>query len=221
MSELVRLTNLERVIETGLATFQAVGEALATIRDERLYEGVYPSFEVYCVERWGFKRSRASQFILAANTANRLSTMVDESLANEGQARALAVFDVDLQAAILRTVHAYSASTGKPVTAGMIKGVGEVYADAVSTGIVEPGSGLSNPVVAAVSVTEYEATRRQAEYQREHYESHDSQGRLTAEERARRKAVAAEGTHCPRCGYKLKEETNGLHGVPESKSPNS
>lgn len=212
MSELSRLANLERVIETGLATFQAVGEALATIRDERLYAPDYESFEAYCAARWGFKRSRASQFILAANTANRLSTIVDEPLANEGQARALAVFDVDLQAAILRTVHAYSAGSGKPVTAGMITRVGEVYTDAVNTGFVDPGTGLSNPVVAAVSVTEYEATRRQAEYQREHYESHDAQGRLTVDERERRRAVAAAGTHCPRCGYKLEEvESAGAH----------
>ena len=206
MSELSRLANLERVIADGLGTFQAVGEALATIRDQKLYEGQYPSFEAYCEGRWGFKRSRASQFITAADTAGRLSTIVTEQLANEGQARALSGFDDDLQPAILRTVHAYSDATGKPVTAGMIRRVGEVYSDAVGTGFVDPGTGLSNPVVAAVSVVEYEATRRQGEYQREHYESHDAQGRLTVDERERRRAVAAEGEHCPRCGYKLGEE---------------
>ena len=72
-----RLTELERVIDRGLATFVEVGAALTEIREQRLYKlrDGYSSFEQYCKDRWGFNRQRASQLIQAA----AVSTIVDTS----------------------------------------------------------------------------------------------------------------------------------------------
>jgi hypothetical protein len=61
----VRLAEMERVIESGLSTFQAVGRALMTIREERLYRETHSNFEDYCRERWKFRRRYADRLIQA------------------------------------------------------------------------------------------------------------------------------------------------------------
>ena len=61
------LAECEKVVERGLATFVVVGEALARIRDGRLYRESHKTFEAYCDERWGMSRPRAYQFIAAAD----------------------------------------------------------------------------------------------------------------------------------------------------------
>jgi hypothetical protein len=88
-TEAAELAEHEQVIEHGLKTFIEVGNALAAIRESRLYRTVHDTFEDYCRERWGFNDRRASQLITAAGL---VSTIVETGLpapANEGQARAL------------------------------------------------------------------------------------------------------------------------------------
>jgi hypothetical protein len=90
--EISELAKLETIIDKGKAAFIDVGEALASIRDKRLYRDAYDSFEDYCQERWGFTRQRAHQLMQASEV---VSTIVDKStpsshLPNEGQARELA-----------------------------------------------------------------------------------------------------------------------------------
>jgi transposase len=80
------LDQCEAVIQRGVGTFIEVGEALMEIRDRRLYQLEFASFDSYCRERWGFNRQRAHQLIFASE----VSTIVDSDLENEGQARALA-----------------------------------------------------------------------------------------------------------------------------------
>lgn len=85
-----QLARCEEVINSGLKTFLDVGEALAVIRDDRLYRSEFQTFGQYCRARWGFNDRRASQLISAADV---VSTIVETGLpapANEGQARALA-----------------------------------------------------------------------------------------------------------------------------------
>lgn len=83
------LSRNEAKIERGLQTFYEVGNALAEIRDDRLYRENYATFEEYCQERWGMSRPRAYQFIDAADVRGRLSTIVDKLPANESQVRPL------------------------------------------------------------------------------------------------------------------------------------
>jgi hypothetical protein len=84
-----QLAELEATIGRGLVTFVSVGEALARVRDGRLYREDHPTFESYCEARWGFQASRARQLIAAANVATSLESVTDVTPANEAQARAL------------------------------------------------------------------------------------------------------------------------------------
>lgn len=84
-----RLTELERVIDDGVRMFVRVGQALAEIRDQRLYRRTHGTFEEYCRERWGFNDSRARQLIAAAETVTDVTGQGLPSPQNEGQAREL------------------------------------------------------------------------------------------------------------------------------------
>ena len=87
-TETESLAQCEALIERGMKTFVQVGEALAAIRDARLYRESHDTFEDYCKERWGMSRPRAYQLI---ESAQAVSTMVDKSMiTTERQARELA-----------------------------------------------------------------------------------------------------------------------------------
>lgn len=75
----------EQVIAKGMGTFRAVGQALAKIRDERLYKASHKSFEAYCQERWQFGRSYAARLIQAADVPEVLPN--GNRIENESQAR--------------------------------------------------------------------------------------------------------------------------------------
>src|SRR5207245_205932 len=71
-----------------MVTFIEVGNALAEIRDRRLYKDQgFSSFEDYCQERWGWSRVRAHQYIGAAEVAGLLTNV--NTPKNEAQAREL------------------------------------------------------------------------------------------------------------------------------------
>jgi len=72
-----RFEVLESVIDAGMQTFVHVGNALLEIRNSRLYRLEYDTFEDYCRERWGFKRSYAYELIDAADTMANLSGIPD------------------------------------------------------------------------------------------------------------------------------------------------
>lgn len=92
----------EAIIESGMKSFVDVGHSLIAIRDEKLYDGKYDTFEAYCKKRWGLSRPRAYQIIASAEVVDDLSTMVDTQTQqtsgnvqiplpeNERQARAVA-----------------------------------------------------------------------------------------------------------------------------------
>jgi hypothetical protein len=60
-----------------LAAFVEVGNALATVRDDKLYRASYDTFEAYCKERWGLARNSAYRYIDAAEVAEVLSPIGD------------------------------------------------------------------------------------------------------------------------------------------------
>ena len=102
-----------------MQTFMEVGMALATIRDKRLYQAKYATFEDYCHQRWSLSRSRAYQLMAAADV---VSTIVDTGLpapANEGQARELARVPAEKRAEVWRAT--VERTEGKP-TAAAIRG---------------------------------------------------------------------------------------------------
>lgn len=83
------LAQCEAVIARGVQTFIEVGEALATIRDGKLYRADFTTFEHYCRNKWGIGDSRARQLIGAANVAREIETVTTVTVANERQAREL------------------------------------------------------------------------------------------------------------------------------------
>lgn len=189
-AESERLGRLEATIESGLQTFHEVGSALLEIRDSRLYRAEFSTFEDYCRDRWDMSRPRAYQLIDAAQVVASLSTNVDTPApSREGHARALGKFDADLQAAIMRAAKAHSEGSGKPITAGLIEGVGRVITEAATTGHVDIGDGTSTPILAAIAAESFEHTQRQSQHIREHYEEHDARGRVTPEAREARAAA--------------------------------
>lgn len=89
-TEQTHLAELEAVIETGLQTFYEVGNALAAIREARLYRADYATFEDYCRERWQMSRAYAYRMIGAAEVVENLSPIGDiVPPVNESQARPL------------------------------------------------------------------------------------------------------------------------------------
>lgn len=101
-AELAELASCETVIEHGLKVFQAVGVALITIREKRLYRAEFATFEAYCAARWGFTDERARLLMRGAEVAENIAktpTMVGVLPASERQVRPLIGLTPDQQRA--------------------------------------------------------------------------------------------------------------------------
>jgi hypothetical protein len=70
--ELEELALCERLIERGMETFIEVGNALAIVRDKKLYRDRYATWDDYCQQRWHFTARRARQLCAAAETMRSL-----------------------------------------------------------------------------------------------------------------------------------------------------
>jgi hypothetical protein len=85
------LAECEATIERGFETFVEVGNALLTIREQKLYRSSHDTFETYCRERWGWSGARAYQLIDASRVVQQIgeiSTMVEKPT-SERQVRPL------------------------------------------------------------------------------------------------------------------------------------
>ena len=71
-TEQAEFEQYEAIIDMGLNTFFKVGEALAIIKEKRLYRQSYSNFEDYCRDRWDFGRHRAGQLIKGNQVYNNL-----------------------------------------------------------------------------------------------------------------------------------------------------
>ncbi len=95
-----RLDHCERIIENGFGVFIAVGEALAEIRDSKLYKDSHKTFEAYCKARWDLGRSRAYELIDQAKVTKAITEAgVDLSGAPDISGRDAAALKADLPAA--------------------------------------------------------------------------------------------------------------------------
>jgi hypothetical protein len=117
LAESKRLIALEKTIERGTQTFVEVGLALAEIRDSKLYRCDYDSFEMYCSEKWGWKRRYAYNLIEAAGVVQSLPENVRHGAQTERQARALAQVEPDQRAEVLEQAQAAAESEGRPLAA--------------------------------------------------------------------------------------------------------
>ena len=114
------LDDAETIIERGIQTFIEVGNALLAIRDQRLYQPKYASFEAYCRERWGMSRVHAHRHIEAARVGNALP--FGNAPANEAQARELApVLRDEGEEAVVEVFRDLREQYGDDVTAARVK----------------------------------------------------------------------------------------------------
>jgi len=120
-ADTAELKRLENVIEHGLQTFEEVGEALAAIKDERLYVGTHSTFDHYVRERWGMSRYYAHRTIEAAQVTAMLP--IGNTPSSEAVARELAPLRSD-PVLLEKVWSAATAEHGKP-TAKQVKAIRE------------------------------------------------------------------------------------------------
>jgi hypothetical protein len=63
---------LEGIIERSVKSFVAVGKALLTIRDQRLYREDFNTFADFCHMKWGLGRHYAQNLITGSQVATNL-----------------------------------------------------------------------------------------------------------------------------------------------------
>lgn len=98
------LERCESIIEKGMQTFVEVGQALALIRDKRLYRDTHKTFAAYVKERWGKSRDWADVTITSSQTAARIADNCRQTPATESQARALSKAPPEQQAEVWQEV---------------------------------------------------------------------------------------------------------------------
>lgn len=116
-SEQISLDDCEQRIERGMKTFIEVGQALASIRDNRLYRATHQTFEDYAVERWSLSRAHAYRMIAAAEVVSPIGDTDLPMPANEGQARELAKVPEPDRAEVWRDT--VERTDGKPTAAAV------------------------------------------------------------------------------------------------------
>lgn len=116
------LTHAEAKIERGLTSFIEVGEALAEVRDARLYREDFGTFEAYCRRRWGITDRRARQMIDATTIVASLPTGTTVPV-TESQARELSGLDPEDAAEVMEIAEDIS---GGSITATKVREAREI-----------------------------------------------------------------------------------------------
>ena len=75
-NERMEIETLEGIIEREMGSFMAVGKALLTIRENRLYREDFEAFEDYCKGKWGMSRTYANYLVSGSQIAANLATAV-------------------------------------------------------------------------------------------------------------------------------------------------
>jgi hypothetical protein len=96
--ETQRLEECEDTIRKGMSTFVEVGQALAAIRDQKLYRDTHKTFQAYCKERWG--RSRDWAYMLMNASAACENVDEHQQIPNQEQAKALSKAPPEEQAEV-------------------------------------------------------------------------------------------------------------------------
>jgi hypothetical protein len=73
-NERMEIETLEGIIAEEMGSFMAVGNALLTIRERKLFRDQFKSFNAYCTERWVMGRGYANSLIRGSQVAVNLLT---------------------------------------------------------------------------------------------------------------------------------------------------
>lgn len=112
-----KLEIAERVIAESMKSFIEVGDALATIKNNKLYRESHTTFEDYCQEKWGWTSGRARQLVTAANVAKEMKVDTAVSIPNERAARELASVPAPQRAGVLKAAAATGSVTSESIKA--------------------------------------------------------------------------------------------------------
>lgn len=94
----------------------ALAQALAEIRDKKLYRAGFSTFEEYCRQKWGFSKQRAYQLLEGAETVKSLPAKSQPLVDSERQARALALVPPEQRAEVLEAANASGKVTAASIT---------------------------------------------------------------------------------------------------------
>ena len=111
----------EELIDKGQLTFLEVGNALADIRDRRLYRVNYNSFETYLEKRWSMGKAHGYRLMEAAATHAHLSSIGDQSAlpSRESQLRPFGRLKPEEKTEAWKTVQEMAGD--EPITAKIMK----------------------------------------------------------------------------------------------------
>jgi hypothetical protein len=149
------LEQCEAVIRSGKRAFLKVGEALATINDQRLYRAKHATFADYC-KSLGISAKHAYGFINAFNVAQEIAGAIDQ---NQAQPKSMSHFlalkglSVDKLKEAMRLGAEQANAAGRAVTEKDFKAARkQVEAAEVKDAQIASKSGKSKPGPAAEQV---------------------------------------------------------------------
>jgi len=137
LDESTRLIELETIINAGQQTFIEIGNALAEIRDTRLYRSDFASFEAYCKKKWDFTKQHAYRLIKAAPIA--ASNLQVTSL---NQARELAKVPPANRATVINVATTKAKAAGRELAAKDITEAAQPSSDAIAAAPDQPATAL-------------------------------------------------------------------------------
>lgn len=150
LDESKRFISLEKIIKAGVTTFISVGDALAEIKNSRLYRADFPTFQAYCEKTWNFTRMRAHQLIEASEVHKALPANVKHCFTNPRQLNALAKLPKSKRVKAVKAIVKAAKKSGGRITAKTVKAEvtkqlprGGLAADAIRA---KSGGPLPNPV---------------------------------------------------------------------------
>jgi|GEM_PF-4649708 len=130
------LRRFEAVVQTGLRTFCEVGDALAAIRDGKLYRAEYSTFEGYCRTRFSMTPQHAGRLMRASEVFGNIEPIGSVFPASEGQLRPLSALPPDYQRLAWQNAQraADLIEPGSAPTASVIQASVEAVQEIISTG---------------------------------------------------------------------------------------
>ena len=118
-AELKQLSDLEDIIQHGLANFIQTGEALAEIQRYRLYLNDYQTIDEYLRGRWGLGKSHGYRLISAAKVSKVLAGEATVQPTHESQVRPLISLESDQVPKVWKV--AIEIADGNPITEEIVK----------------------------------------------------------------------------------------------------
>ena len=141
------------IIGREIKSFVAVGKALLTIRDSKLYREKFKTFKDYCTEKWNMSKTHANRLIAGSQVAVNLTprgvlcTPCEIQPSSEYQIRPLTILEPAQQCEVWE--EAVRSADGKVVTYKQVK-------DAV-TKLIGPGPGPKTAVCFSLGIRLFRA----------------------------------------------------------------